>query len=96
MAHGKTESGGGPGTHDAGGVRGTLDAPFGKGRSRGDQGAMNAPFDQKRTGGANAEDNGGGMPEKIYDQLGGPSAGAKANRRDSLGTIETDPKSARR
>ena len=95
MGHTKGRAGGGPGTHDAGGVRGTLDAPF-KNRDRGTQKTMNAPFDEGRTGGANAEDNNGGMPEEIYSDLGGPSKAPKANRRDSPGTIVTDPKSARR
>ena len=95
MAHTAGRAGGGPGTHDAGGVRGTLDAPF-KTRDRGTQKTMKAPFDQGRTGGANAEDNNGGMPEEIYSGMGGPSAAPKANTRDQLGTILTDPKSPRR
>ena len=88
--------GGGPGTAVEGGVRCTMDAPFGDEKARGTQTTMEGPFDQGRTGGVNAEDGNGGMPEKIYDGMGGPSAGAKANSRDALGTIKTDPKSPRR
>jgi hypothetical protein len=52
---------------------------------------MAAPFDHGRTGGSNDA-----MPEEIYAGMGGPSKAPKANRRDSLGTIVTDPKSPRR
>ncbi len=84
------ERGGGPGTHVDRGVRGTLDAPF-TNTSKGTQKTMAAPFDQGRTGGDN-----NAMPEEIYADMGGPSKSATANSRDSLGTIKTDPKSARR
>ncbi len=83
--------GGGPGTAVGGGVRRTLDAPFGNPGDKGTEKKMAAPFDQGRTGGSNDA-----MPEEIYSDLGGPSKAPKANRRDSLGTIETDPKSPRR
>lgn len=88
--------GGGLGTKTESGVRTTLDAPFGNDRARGTQKTMKAPFDQGRTGGANVEDGNGGMPEEIYADMGGPSKAPKANSRDVLGTIKTDPKSSRR
>lgn len=88
---GKGNAGGGPGTSVGGGVRSTLDGPFGKPSDKGTEKKMKAPFDAGRTGGA-----GNGMPEEIYSDLGGPSAAPKANRVNSAGTIATDPKSARR
>ncbi len=91
MAHKAGSPGGGPGTHEGGGVRGTLDAPFGSPSDKGTEKTMAAPFDQGRTGGSNDA-----MPEEIYSGMGGPSAAPKANRRDQLGTILTDPKSPRR
>ena len=88
---GKGQSaGGGPGTHTDRGVRGTMEAPF-KQTSKGTQKTMAPPFDHGRTGGDNHA-----MPEEIYADMGGPSKGATANARDSLGTIKTDPKSSRR
>ena len=90
------DRGGGPGTEVVGGVICTMGAPFGDEKERGKQTTLNAPFDEGRSGGANAEDGNGGMPEIIYDGMGGPSAGAKANSRDALGTIDTNPKSPRR
>lgn len=91
MAHGKTEAGGGPGTKTKSGVRTTLDAPFGSPSDKGTEKKMAAPFDHGRTGG-----NNDAMPEEIYSGMGGPSAAPKANSRDALGTIKTDPKSSRR
>ena len=91
MAHTGERAGGGPGTHDGGGVRRTIDAPFGSPSDKGTEKTMAAPFDQGRTGGSNDA-----MPEEIYSDLGGPSTAPKANRRDGLGTIMTDPKSPRR
>ncbi len=83
--------GGGPGTSVEYGVRCTLDAPFGSPSDKGTQKTMAAPFDQGRTGGSNSA-----MPEEIISNLGGPTAAPKANSRDALGTIMTDPKSSRR
>lgn len=82
--------GGGEGTYDAGGVRCTLSAPFKAGANKGSQGSMAAPFDQGRSGGDN------GLPTTTYADMGGPSKGAKANSRDSLDTIKTNPKQPRR
>ncbi len=87
MPKGKTAA---PGTHESGGVVRTMDPPF-KNTDKGPQQTMKAPFDQGRTGGDN-----NAMPERIYDGMGGPSAAPKANSRDALGTIKTDPKSSRR
>ena len=84
-------AGGGPGTSVGGGVRQTLDAPFGSPSDKGTEKKMAPPFNQGRTGGA-----GNGMPEEIYSDMGGPSKGATSSSRDSLGTIKTDPKSTRR
>lgn len=82
----KTNRGGGTGTTDRGGVRTTMTPAFG-GTSKGSQGTMNAPFNAPRAGGDN------GLPTKIYDNTGGPSAAPKASSRDVLGTIKTNPKS---
>jgi hypothetical protein len=90
MAHGKRTPGGGPGTYVAGGVRCTINPPF-KSAGKGPQQTMKAPFNQGRTGGDN-----GCMPERIYDDLGGPAAAPKATSRDALGTIKTSPTSSRR
>lgn len=60
--------GGGPGTANRNGVRGTFDAPFGKaaGEKHGVGGGMYdknyAPFDK-------AHDAAGGIPEKFYDGM---------------------------
>ncbi len=91
MAHQRGERGGGPGTSVDHGVRCTLDAPFGNPSDKGTEKTMAAPFDHGRTGGSNDA-----MPEEIYADMGGPSATPKANRREGAGTIQTDPKSARR
>lgn len=77
--------GGGPGTHDRGGVRSTMSAPFG-GTGKGSQGTMPGPFNTPRSGGDN------GLPTKIYDNTGGPKSTPAANTRDVPGTILTNPK----
>lgn len=64
MATGK---GGGPGTADRNGVRGTFDAPFGKaaagnGVGGGKYDSNYAPFDK-------AHDSAGGMKEKFFDGM---------------------------
>lgn len=65
MATGK---GGGPGTADRNGVRGTFDAPFGKAASQregvggGKYDSNYAPFDK-------AHNSAGGMPEKFFDGM---------------------------
>ena len=57
----------GRGTHTAGGVRGTMKAPFGKstnareGVGGGQYNANKAPFDKPKSMG------GGGLPEKFFD-----------------------------
>lgn len=79
--------GGGDGTCEHGGVRGTLDAPFGKGRSTGSQQTMAGPFNTPRAGGAN------GLPTQVYDtSMRGPGKAPAANTRDVPGTILTNPK----
>ena len=83
--------GGGPGTYESGGVRCTMDAPFKQGAKTGSQQNMtDTPFNTPRSGGDN------GLPTKIYDSMGGPSAAPAATSRDSLGTVLTDPKGPRR
>lgn len=63
-----TSKGGGPGTADRNGVRGTFDAPFGKAASQregvggGKYDANYAPFDKRH-------DSSGGIPEKFYDGM---------------------------
>ena len=65
MATGK---GGGPGTADRNGVRGTFDAPFGKAASElhgvggGKYDSNYAPFDKPHN-------SSGGMPEKFFDGM---------------------------
>ena len=87
MPKGKKNS---PGTYVDRGVVCTVDAPF-KNTDKGPQQTMDAPFNAGRTGGDN-----NAMPERIYDGLGGPAAAPKANSREALGTIKTNPKSPRR
>jgi len=58
--------GGGPGTSVRNGVQGTLDAPFAKAASSRPSNHMKAPFDHAPSA--------GGIPVKMYDDLGGMSS----------------------
>lgn len=80
--------GAGPGTCEHNGVRSTMDSPWQNGSSKGSQGTMNAPFNAPRVGG-------GVLPTKIYDSMGGPSAGKSPSNVSSPGTIMADRKGSK-
>lgn len=77
------DRGGGPGTYVTNGVRCTMDAPFKKGMSTGEQKDMSGTFDKPRSGGANS------LPTRVTDSLGGakkgPSPGFAASAPSSQG-----------
>ncbi len=85
------DRGGGPGTYTSGGVKCTMDAPFGKskGAAKGEQkdmsGELGGKFSAARTGGGN------GLPTHVTDPMGGPKAGGTgpASQTSKPGPIQT-------
>ena len=81
----KQDRGAGPGTYSKGGVRCTMDAPFSQGSNTGSQRNMSGTFDKPRSGGDN------GLPTRVTDAMGGPSAGGTgpASQNSSPGRTAT-------
>lgn len=78
----KSDRGGGEGTHDRGGVRSTMSAPWQNGSKEGSGNKMSAPFNEGSSG----------MATNVYQRgMPGQQAGPAPSSRDSLGTIKTDP-----
>ncbi len=72
-----------PGTYDRGGVCTTQDSPWKQGANKGSQSNMGSPFNAPRVGGDR-------LPTKIYDSMGGPSAGPTPSKVNAPGTIMTE------